>query len=50
MPVTERGEWAPEPPVELPPGRLLHVRGRGEFFIRDSHGDGTPVLLLHGWM
>ena len=46
----ERGEWAPEPPVELPPGRLLHVRGRGEFFIRDSAGDGPPVLLLHGWM
>ena len=43
-------EWAPEPPVDLPPGRLLHVRGRGEFFIRDSAGDGPPVLLLHGWM
>jgi pimeloyl-ACP methyl ester carboxylesterase len=26
------------------------VRGRGEFFIRDSGGDGPPVLLLHGWM
>ncbi len=24
--------------------------GRGEFFIRDSGGLGTPVLLLHGWM
>lgn len=24
--------------------------GRGEFFIRDSGGDGPPVLLLHGWM
>lgn len=42
--------YAPEPPVELPPGRLLHVRGRGEFFIRDSGGAGPPVLLLHGWM
>jgi 3-oxoadipate enol-lactonase len=42
--------WAPEPPVELPPGRLVHVPGRGEFFIRDSGGHGTPVLLLHGWM
>jgi 3-oxoadipate enol-lactonase len=41
---------APEPPVELPPGRLVHVRGRGEFFIRDSGGDGPPLLLLHGWM
>ena len=40
----------PEPPVELPPGRLVHVRGRGEFFIRDSGGDGPAVLLLHGWM
>ena len=52
--MAERSEWAPEPPVELPPGRLLHVRGRGEFFIRDTgpptHGDGPPVLLLHGWM
>jgi pimeloyl-ACP methyl ester carboxylesterase len=43
-------KWAPEPPVELPPGRVEHVRGRGELFIRDSGGDGRPVLLLHGWM
>jgi pimeloyl-ACP methyl ester carboxylesterase len=42
--------FAPEPPVELPPGRLVHVPGRGEFFIRDSGGDGPPLLLLHGWM
>jgi pimeloyl-ACP methyl ester carboxylesterase len=42
--------YPPEPPVELPPGRLVHVRGRGEFFIRDSGGDGPPLLLLHGWM
>src|SRR5215218_2121031 len=34
--------WAPEPPVELPPGRA-------ELFVRDSGGDGPPVLLLHGW-
>jgi pimeloyl-ACP methyl ester carboxylesterase len=26
------------------------VHGHGEFFIRDSGGDGPPVLLLHGWM
>jgi 3-oxoadipate enol-lactonase len=26
------------------------VPGRGEFFLRDSGGDGQPVLLLHGWM
>src|ERR671917_259355 len=41
--------WAPEPPVELPPGRAVHVPGRGELFVRDTGGDGTPVLLLHGW-
>ena len=40
----------PEPPIPLPPGHLVHVRGRGEFFVRDSGGDGPPVLLLHGWM
>ena len=43
----------PEPPAELPPGYVLHVRGRGEFFVRDSgpptQGDGPVVLLLHGW-
>jgi 3-oxoadipate enol-lactonase len=41
--------WAPEPPVELPSGRVVHVPGRGELFVRDSGGDGPPVLLLHGW-
>jgi 3-oxoadipate enol-lactonase len=40
----------PEPPVELPPGRIVHVPGRGEFFVRDSGGQGPPILLLHGWM
>ena len=41
--------FAPEPPTELPPGRLVHVGGRGEFFVRDT-GRGSPtVLLLHGW-
>jgi pimeloyl-ACP methyl ester carboxylesterase len=39
----------PEPPYRLPEGRIVHVPGRGEFFIRDSGGDGEPVLLLHGW-
>jgi len=39
-----------EPPIDLPAGRILHVRGRGEFFVRDSGGDGPAVLLLHGWM
>src|SRR5829696_254149 len=41
--------WAPEPPVELPPGRVVHVSGRGEFFVRDSGGNAPAVLLLHGW-
>ena len=41
---------APEPPVALPPGHIIHVPGCGEFFLRDSGGDGPPVLLLHGWM
>jgi 3-oxoadipate enol-lactonase len=45
-----RPDWPPDPPVELPPGRLVHVPGRGEFFVRDSGGDGPPLLLLHGWM
>ncbi|MEA2270098.1 MAG: hypothetical protein QOC64_2708 [Solirubrobacteraceae bacterium] len=40
----------PEPPEELPPGRLVHVRGRGEFLLRDTGGAGPVVLLLHGWM
>ncbi len=43
-------KWAPEPPVTLPPGRIEHVPGRGELFVRDSGGDGPAVLLLHGWM
>jgi pimeloyl-ACP methyl ester carboxylesterase len=42
--------WAPEPPLEPPPGRIVHVPRRGEFFLRDTGGDGQPVLLLHGWM
>jgi pimeloyl-ACP methyl ester carboxylesterase len=42
--------WAPEPPVPLPRGCVIHVPGRGELFVRDTGGDGPPVLLLHGWM
>ena len=42
--------WAPEPPLEPPPGRIVHVPARGEFFVRDTGGDGPAVLLLHGWM
>ncbi len=40
----------PVPPLPLPPGRTVLVPGRGEFFVRDSGGAGTPVLLVHGWM
>ena len=43
-------KWAPEPPLEPPPGRIVHVPGRGEYFLRDSGGDGPALLLLHGWM
>jgi pimeloyl-ACP methyl ester carboxylesterase len=41
---------APVQPVPLPPGRTVVVPDRGEFFVRDSGGDGPPVLLVHGWM
>lgn len=40
----------PVPPIEMPPARTVRVPGRGEFFVRDTGGDGQPVLLLHGWM
>jgi 3-oxoadipate enol-lactonase len=40
----------PVPPLPLPPGRTVLVPGRGEFFLRDTGGDGPPVLLVHGWM
>ena len=33
----------------MPPGSIVLVPGRGEFFVRDSGGSGPPVLLLHGW-
>ncbi|MFL5823926.1 MAG: alpha/beta fold hydrolase [Solirubrobacteraceae bacterium] len=42
--------WPPEPPFEMPPARTVRVPGRGEFFIRDTGGDGPAVMLLHGWM
>lgn len=41
---------APVPPNPLPPASVVTVPGVGELFVRDSGGDGTPVLLLHGWM
>jgi pimeloyl-ACP methyl ester carboxylesterase len=44
---------APLPPVELPPGRVVLLPGRGEVVVRDT-GTSDPtrptVLLLHGWM
>jgi pimeloyl-ACP methyl ester carboxylesterase len=43
-------ERAPDPPLELPEGRLVRVPGLGELFVRDTGGSGPPVLLLHGWM
>src|SRR5919206_4986102 len=42
--------WPPEPPIEMPSGRIVHVPGRGEMLLRDTGGEGPPVLLLHGWM
>ncbi len=41
---------APLPHRPLPPASTVIVPGRGEMFLRDSGGDGQPVLLLHGWM
>jgi pimeloyl-ACP methyl ester carboxylesterase len=40
----------PAPPVELPPSRTVYAPGRGELFLRDTGGEGPPVMLLHGWM
>jgi 3-oxoadipate enol-lactonase len=34
----------------MPTPRTVRVPGRGEFFVRDTGGDGPPVMLLHGWM
>ena len=47
-------DFPPDPPVEFPPARTVHVRGRGEFFVRDSgafgdQDDRPAVMLLHGW-
>ena len=40
-----------EPPPDLPPARIVHVPGHGEFFVREA-GDpaAPPLVLLHGWM
>ena len=42
--------YPPIPPREMRPARTLNLPGRGEVFLRDSGGDGPPVMLLHGWM
>jgi pimeloyl-ACP methyl ester carboxylesterase len=42
--------YPPLPPHEMLPARTLIVPGRGEMFLRDSGGDGPPVMLLHGWV
>ncbi len=42
--------YTPIPPFELPPARTLRVPGHGELFLRDTGGEGPPVMLLHGWM
>jgi pimeloyl-ACP methyl ester carboxylesterase len=34
----------------MPPARTVNAPGRGELFLRDTGGDGPPVMLLHGWM
>jgi 3-oxoadipate enol-lactonase len=41
---------APVPPIVMPPARTVHVPGRGEFFIRDTGGEGPALILLHGWL
>lgn len=41
--------YTPAPPIPLPPARTVIVDGRGEFFLRDTGGEGPPVMLLHGW-
>ncbi|HLJ07868.1 MAG TPA: alpha/beta fold hydrolase, partial [Acidimicrobiia bacterium] len=52
------GVEPPGPPIPppLPPGRIVHLPGRGETFVRDTGpppadgpAPGPPVLLLHGW-
>ncbi len=50
MPGMSPAPWPPEPPFEMPPALTVRVPGAGEFFLRDSGGSGTPVMLLHGWM
>jgi 3-oxoadipate enol-lactonase len=39
----------PSPPARLPDGYVVGLPGRGEVFVRDTRGDGPPVVLIHGW-
>lgn len=48
--MTSERSGFPDPPVELPEGRIVRVPGLGELFVRDTGGKGPPVLLIHGWM
>ena len=50
MPAVRTPPWPPVPPFEMPPARTVRVADRGEFFLRDTGGDGPVVMLLHGWM
>lgn len=47
--VANESAQAPVPPGDFPPARTVRVPDRGEFFLRDTGGDGPAVLLLHGW-
>ena len=42
--------WPPVPPIEMPPARTVRVADHGEFFVRDTGGNGAVVMLLHGWI
>ncbi len=44
-------EAEPEPPAGLPPGRAVHLPGRGTTWVHEQAGPpGAPTLvLLHGW-
>jgi pimeloyl-ACP methyl ester carboxylesterase len=45
------GSVSAEPPPGLPPARIVHVPGHGEFFVREAGDPAAPaVVLLHGWM
>jgi pimeloyl-ACP methyl ester carboxylesterase len=48
--MTSERSGFPDPPVELPEGRIVRVPGLGELFVRDTGGNGPPVLLIPGWM